>query len=58
MLGGYNASADDGYAGQIYKTGSGEGGYAAEAVTDPGHTFWNPSDDECGFDSFGENFRP
>jgi hypothetical protein len=57
MLTPSNAASDDGFAGQIYVTGSREGAYAGNNVNDPGHNFWNPGDDECE-SWLGENFRP
>jgi hypothetical protein len=46
MLSFGNASSDDGFAGQIYLTGSGEGSYAADSVNDPGTTFWNATESD------------
>jgi hypothetical protein len=40
----YMNTSDDGFAGQVFITGSGEGAYAAESVNDPSTTFWNASE--------------
>lgn len=56
----HNEASDDGYAGQIYKTDSGEGSYAADSVNDPSTTFWNATEsdivsNEGGFNTWDPN---
>lgn len=39
-LAAHNACSDDGFAGRIFHTTTGEGGYAADAVNDPSRNFY------------------
>lgn len=51
----HNLKSDDGYAGQIYKSGSNKGDYAADSVNDPSVTFWNATvNDILNPEAFGD----